>query len=253
MVCLVLPTAYEIHARSLLVDRAQSLAQGAAVVFSDPDRDIDTSGFDDISVFLGSDSTFEVIAIVDESGTVLARWPEKASSLGATVVPTDGPRRNLTFAPGTQAISNADPPRSVHVRLSTRELVLDLENVRWLFASIFLFTSVVFFVLTTYLSRSILNPLQEIGRAARNLADGEPVVTVPVTGDREIDELGSFISKLGENRRRSRVMMSPMAVLSSQKRRENTPIPDKHADADSALDSPTVPTKSKPDESDTDS
>jgi hypothetical protein len=102
--------------------------------------------------------------------------------------------------------------------MSTRTIVRDMENVRWLFASIFLFTSGVFFILTKYLTRTILHPLEEIGRAAMCLADGEPVVQVPRTGDREIDELGEFISRLGESRRQSRVMMSPLELRHAHER-----------------------------------
>jgi signal transduction histidine kinase len=74
----------------------------------------------------------------------------------------------------------------------------------------------VFFILSQYLTRTILSPIEDIGRAAMGLADGEPVVEVPRTGDREIDDLGEFIEKLGESRRQSRVMTSPMDVLIAQ-------------------------------------
>jgi HAMP domain-containing protein len=98
---------------------------------------------------------------------------------------------------------------TVFVRTSTDRFVRDLENVRWLFSSIFLLGGAAFFVLAKYLTQTILLPLEDIRRAARNLADGEPDVRVPEIGDDEIAELGGIIRTLGDSRRHSRILSRP--------------------------------------------
>jgi HAMP domain-containing protein len=95
------------------------------------------------------------------------------------------------------------------VRTSTDELIHELENVRWLFLSIFLLGGASFFVLARYLQQTVLQPLEDIRRVARNLADGEPEVEMPEFGDDEIAELGAFIRTLGDNRRHSRILRTP--------------------------------------------
>jgi hypothetical protein len=214
MVCLVLPRAYEHQVQEGFTDRTRNTARGLAFLLRRPDALFDASGLASVGSWLVADPAFEGSAVLDADGTVLAKWPESTPGFDGPVPRTAAARFTPTSCTAFHPIEGtAGELRVVAVRLSTAAIVRDFENVRWLFASIFLFTSGVFFVLTTYLTRTILHPLEEIGRAAMSLADGEPVVEVPHTGDREIDELGMFISKLGESRRQSRVMASPLDVL----------------------------------------
>lgn len=214
MICMVLPHAYETHAREQFRTTAKSLARGICFQLQDPMALEEEVSLEGLASWFVAHPALDACLLLDESGAVIDRWPANAPGWsddvpGATTVET---KRNTTaFQP---LVENGDRARTIAVRLSTDGLIHDLENTRWLFASIFLFTSGVFFVLAKYLTSTILNPLEQIGRAAQNLADGEPVVVVPKTGDREIDELGAFISKLGENRRHSRVMESPLSLLS---------------------------------------
>lgn len=215
VICLVLPHAYELQARDHLKKRAQNLALGVALMHRGPAALDGNFSLEEYSGLFVSDPQFASVSIVDAEGNAFAHWPENATTddlrIARAATTMRMPTQIIAFHPITEG-QGADF-RGVVVRMSTRSLQRDLEAVRWLFASIFLFTSGVFFVLTKYLSRTILNPLEQIGRAAMNLADGEPVVNVPKTGDREIDELGAFIAKLGENRRHSRVMTSPIQLL----------------------------------------
>ena len=219
MVCLVLPRAYEHEVQEGFNERTRYAARGLAFLLQRPDLRVDTAALESVSGWLAADPAFEAAAVLDGTGRVLAKWPEGAGNFveqaPAQAKVVVGSTDVVAFHPTGE---NGPDPKVVAVRMSTRTIVRDMENVRWLFASIFLFTSGVFFVLTKYLTRTILHPLEEIGRAAMSLADGEPVVQVPRTGDREIDELGEFISKLGESRRQSRVMMSPMELRHAHER-----------------------------------
>jgi hypothetical protein len=214
VVCLVLPRAYEAQAKADFAARTERAARALAAQVP-----LVPGGEPEALRSLGpgflADPLFEGAAVFDAEGRVLAKWPEQVTftdRLASGEGVLQGPASCVAF----QRVGAGVAERVVAVRLTGATLVRDAENVRWLFASIFLFTSVVFFVLTKYLTRTILHPIEEIGRAAMSLADGEPVVQVPQTGDREIDELGEFIAKLGESRRQSRVMVSPLDLLAAQ-------------------------------------
>ncbi len=238
VVCLIVPRAYEMQRRGAFIERAESLARGLAFLLQRPGLAPDPLALPSFSGWLVADSDFESAVVLDKGGRVLAQFPESARPLGATpaTVPSSVSTAgaSVAFHP---LVGDGSTEYIAAVKLSSQSLVRDFENVRWLFASIFLFTSGVFFILTQYLARTILSPIEEIGLAAMNLADGEPVVEVPRTGDREIDDLGEFISKLGENRRHSRVMTSPMDVILAQswghgrrsKRLPERPAPEKPA------------------------
>ena len=99
---------------------------------------------------------------------------------------------------------------SVAVRASTARVAADLENMRWLFVSIFVVACVSFWVLSRYLVSGIVDPLEEVREAAMRMADGERQVNVPASGDREIDELGRYIDELGQKRRHSTLMPNPL-------------------------------------------
>ena len=217
VVCLVVPRAYEAQRRTQFSDRAERTVRGLAFLLQRPGLAPDPGALASLSGWLVADTDFESAAVLDAEGRVLARFPESARPMPAHVPDVaasvgDG-GTTVAFHP---LVGDGATRYVAAVRLSQHSLVRDFENVRWLFASIFLFTSGVFFILSQYLTKTILSPIEEIGRAAMNLADGEPVVEVPRTGDREIDELGEFISKLGESRRHSRVMSSPMDVILAQ-------------------------------------
>ena len=239
VVCLVLPRAYEAQELSGFQDRVARQAQGLAALVAYQAR-YDATALNGFAGWLVSDPAFAGAALLDAEGTVLARWPESAG----TFAPAPAGTGALSTPAGTVSLHplrNGDPSSPVvAVRYSNAGLIRDFENVRWLFASLFLFTSVVFFILTKYLARTILEPLQEIGRAAMSLADGEPIVQVPQTGDREIDNLGQFISKLGESRRQSRVMSNPRDLLVAQRWGRNRPRPAPDGEGAAVVD-PTAP------------
>ncbi|MCA9753451.1 MAG: HAMP domain-containing protein, partial [Gemmatimonadetes bacterium] len=188
VVCLAMPRAYEEQARAAFDQQALTVARTLSFLREHPGA---TEGHDVIEEWLRSEPLFLSAAITSADGTPVERWPVNAA---APAVPAGGPSvtrltdSHVAFHP---MVSADGRPLVVSVRLSSDTLTKDLENVRWLFASLFLFTSVVFYLLSLYLTRTILNPIEEIGRAAMDLADGEPNVHVPTTGDREIDDLGA--------------------------------------------------------------
>ncbi len=227
VVCIVLPRAYEAQALSAYQDRVTTAARGVAAMVGGA-ATTPEAALDPVTRWLASDPTFVAAVLVDANGRAIDRWPASAGSFGD--MPEVGEALVQVVPSGTVAVQPVRPgdPSSpwVAIRSSNASLVRDFENVRWLFASLFLFTTVVFFILTNYLTRTILQPLEEIGRAAMSLADGEPVVQVPTTGDREIDDLGQFIAKLGESRRQSRVMTSPVELLAARRwGRDGRPAP----------------------------
>jgi hypothetical protein len=237
VMCLIVPRAYEAQRRDAFIDRAEHMARGLAFLLQRPGQAPDPAALAMFSGWLVAEPDFESAAVQDKAGRIIAQFPETGRTITETSpnapATVAAPMGRVAFHP---LVGDGTSEYVVAVKLSSQSLVRDFENVRWLFASIFLFTSGVFFILTQYLTRTILSPIEEIGRAAMNLADGEPVVEVPRTGDREIDELGEFISKLGESRRHSRVMTSPMDVILSQSwgqsrraRSEARPAPEKPA------------------------
>ena len=212
VICLVMPRAYEAQTREAFAARALSLARTLAFVTDSPAADSPQHQI--LQEWLSTEEAYRAAAIFDPEGQVVEQW-------GTSIQLAAPPTTNASVHSSTNYYSALHPMTdsdgrhlAAAVQLSTEALIRDLENVRWMFAALFLFTSVVFFVLSSYLTRSILTPIVEIGRAAMDLADGEPDVQVPVTGDKEIDELGAFLHKLGESRRDSCVMESPIAVLS---------------------------------------
>lgn len=217
VVCLAMPRAYEAQAREAFRSRCVSLARSLAFLRVDPGSE---QGRELVESWVAAEEHFVAAAIVTPDGRVVERWPD-GSAVTSETIPVDADARQVSGAyVAYHPIITAEGESLVAaVRVSSDALVRDLENVRWLFASIFLFTCGVFFVLSLYLTRTILTPLEQIGRAAMDLADGEPIVEVPMTGDREIDDLGNFIKKLGENRRHSRVMENPLAVLSRSRKK----------------------------------
>ncbi|NNE44864.1 MAG: HAMP domain-containing protein [Gemmatimonadetes bacterium] len=223
VVCLVLPRAYAEQARESLRERSSTMAQGVAFLLADGVISTDSphGGLERISGMLDSDPDFDSAVLVSRDGRVLARWPENDASWTVPVPDVasvaDGGDHYLGVAP----VGNSRTVGGVAVRTSTDRLRSDLENVRWLFAAIFAFTGVAFWVLSSYLARGIVDPLEQIRAAAVSLADGEPMVAVPSSGDREIDELGRSIDALGRSRRESTLMPNPLVNYLKERTPQN--------------------------------
>jgi HAMP domain-containing protein len=214
MTCLVLPQAYEFQGRQALRERTEILAKGTAFLIQQDRFRPDGLGIQSVSGWLDGDPDFESAVLLDADGRLLDWWPDMSAGWD-----TDPPIR-ATHTMGSGHFSSIvpvsgmnGPVAAVGLRTSTDRLHMDIQNVRWLFASIFLFICGVFWILTTYLTRGILRPLEDIRQAAMSLADGEPIVDVPQTGDHEIDELGQYIASLGSQRRASTVMQRPSELL----------------------------------------
>lgn len=214
MVCLLLPYTYARQARESFRNDTIALAQGIALSLESSPVPVEgTSQLPDLAAWARAIPHLDAVLLMNSEGAQLARWPGNAPPWKGPIPATgyfQGASEAATFLPFGDV---GNGPRTLAVLVSADRLTGDLQNARWLFLSIFLFLAGVFVVLTRYLSNSIVEPLEQIGRAAMDLADGEPVVEVPRTGDREIDELGEFISQLGANRRRSTVMAVPQELL----------------------------------------
>jgi methyl-accepting chemotaxis protein len=185
---------FEFQAREDLQTRARLLAEGAAAFLSTMKH---SSPSDPAEIeqritamrsWLESDPDFESIRLGGEGGRVLFREDEapraRAEEKSTLVATSLHPRGSI----------------DVLVRVSTRRLSQDLENIRWLFASIFLFACAVFAALAIYFTRGVVLPLEEIRRAAHRIMSGETNVRVPVSGDHEIDEIAHFFISLAERR-----------------------------------------------------
>jgi len=227
MTCLVLPQAYEFQGRQGLREHTEVLAKGTAFLIQQDRFRPDGLGIASVSGWLDGDPDFESAVLLDEAGQLIDWWPDMSSGWDV-----DPPIRATTtmgkghFSSVVPVSGMNGPVEAVGIRTSTERLHTDIQNVRWLFASIFLFICGVFWILTTYLTRGIITPLEEIRQAAMDLADGEPIVDVPQTGDQEIDELGRYIASLGSQRRASTVMQQPHELLrqsARKKAREQAP------------------------------
>ena len=212
IVCLVLPRAYSEQARESLRERTVHLSQGVAFLLADDvlSAEDPAAALQSVAGVLDSDPDFESVVLLAPDGNVAARWPADDEGWSAvaprTVTVSDTGTHYLAVAP----VGNSRTVAAVAIRTSKARLSADLANVGWLFAAIFVFTCMAFWLLATYLSRGIVDPLEEIRQAAVSLADGEPLVTVPISGDRELDEIGRSIHHLGRARRASTVMTNPL-------------------------------------------
>jgi hypothetical protein len=226
VVCLILPRAYQQQAKAHLRERTEILARSVTLALQ---REYGRSGEVSLSIvseWLGPEPDFEAAVVLDSQGNVLDGWPAPTDGWGRQI-----PERLMVtestghFVAISRLVGTEESAAAVGIRTSTDRLHSDLMGVLWLFASILLLTCAGFVVLATYLTRGILHPLEEIRKAAMDLADGEPLVNVPMSGDLEIDELGGFIAALGAKRRHSTVMQNPLARKSAPANRPQTPNP----------------------------
>lgn len=220
VVCLLLPHGYRVQEEDRLRAEAAAVADALALRLSTGEDGAPSLPPDaELSAWAVAHRSLDRISLFDAEGAEIGHWPEGAPAWNGVPLP-DGHAGSPPFLTVTRTIRALDAGEGpaavgsrVAVRMSTAPLLADVNEVRWLFGAILLLMAGVFVVLTRYFTQSILAPLEEISRAAQSLADGEPMVQWPETGDREIDELGEVISRLGESRRNSRVMEVPHEMM----------------------------------------
>jgi hypothetical protein len=219
MVCLVLPRAYAEQVRESLRERTLVLSRGVAHLMHDwesPAESADPASgmarLRRLAGLLDAEPDFDSVVLLGDDGSVVAQWPDGAPAWVPESTEGEGTIEGHDHFVAVAPVPGSRDVASVAVRTSTARMALDLENMRWLFAAIFSLTCVAFWVLSTYLTRGIVDPLEDIRRAAMSLADGEPHVRVPKSGDREIDELGRSLDELGAKRRESTVMSNPLTT-----------------------------------------
>lgn len=220
VVCLLLPHGYRVQGEDRLRAEAGAVADAIALRLSTGEDGMPAlPPATELSAWAVAHRSLDRISLLDADGAEIGHWPEGAPAWNGVPLPGghSGNPAFLTVTRTIRAVDAGDEPAAVGsevaVRMSTAPLLADVNEVRWLFGAIFLLMAGVFVVLTRYFTQSILAPLEEISRAAQSLADGEPMVQWPETGDREIDELGDVISRLGESRRNSRVMEVPHEMM----------------------------------------
>jgi hypothetical protein len=211
VVCLVLPRAYAQQSRDSLRERAFVLAQGVShLVSAGLVQDETDPG--PLAGLLDAEPDFDSIVFIGAEGKARAHWPSSVARWSAAVPEGTVVLEGRDHFVGVSRVQGPGAVAAVAVRLSTARMIGDLESMRWLFAAIFLLTCGAFWVLSTYLARGIVDPLEDIRRAAMSLADGEPRVVVPRSGDAEFDELSRYLDELGQKRRHSTVMPTPNVV-----------------------------------------
>ena len=214
LVAFLLPRVFEGQLRNDLRQRTETSARTVAALLA-------ASRIEDMAsmpggllqshgAWLSSQPDLESALVLDADGNVVGRWPDDCP-MWFTGKTADGPApERSSYFLAMESLVLPDGNRvEIAVRASTASLILELESVRWLFASIILLGGAAYFVLTKYLTNTILQPLEDIRHVARSLADGEPSVQFPNLADDEIAELGGFLRTLGDNRRRSRIMQRP--------------------------------------------
>lgn len=233
LVCLVLPRAYTEQARQGLRERTTILANGLAYQIQreqalgtrsgSPQRQLGA-----VAAWLDAEPDFDSALLLDSDGRSLAVWPRTTDDWAADIARDSQLAGDHAYHAAVVRVGTG-PVAAVAVRMSTQRVATDLDNMRWLFLSIFVVACVSFWVLSRYLVRGIVDPLEEIRGAAMSLADGEPYVDVPTSGDREIDELGRYIDALGRKRRHSTLLPNPLVTYLqersplSRSRREERP------------------------------
>jgi hypothetical protein len=219
VVCLVLPRAYTEHVRESLHERTFVLTQGVAHLVAGSASP--ETAFGTLVGLLDADPDFDSAILLGPDGAVRAQWPEHVARWSAAIPQGTVVLEGRDHFVGVAKLRGSEALAAVAVRLSTARMIADLESARWLFVAIFLLTCGAFWVLSTYLTRGIVDPLEDIRRAAMSLADGEPRVVVPHSGDAEFDELSRYLDELGQKRRQSTVMANPVVAYL----RETSPIP----------------------------
>ena len=189
---ITLHQVFESQAIDELNERAKVLAQGAAAFLSIPDSGEGADRLPELVAWLKSDPDFESIRLLAEDGRLLfaSRLPATALPAAANLQPY------VAVAPATRGSSTLQ----AEVSLSPARLARELENIRWLSVSIAFLAGAVFAALSIYLTRGFVLPLEQIRRAAHRIADGEPNVRFPVSGDWELDQFAHFFQSLAERR-----------------------------------------------------
>ncbi len=200
VVGVTLHQVFERQARHDLRDRTTLLASGAAAMAS---RGGDLADWD--LRWLERDPDFVSLRLLDAGGRLLRSFPRDAAVPGtAGAARPQGSGEPAIVERGSELVALAAVPegasefRGVEIHMSKIRLHRDLQNIRWLFGSIFLFAGAVFAALALYFTRGVVLPLEEIRRAAHRLVNGEPNVRIPVSGDREIDDIAHFVHSLAE-------------------------------------------------------
>lgn len=85
---------------------------------------------------------------------------------------------------------------AVYVVRSTQPVLVELHRIRAGLIKVLAVALLVTAAVTLLLAWSISRPLARLSRAARRVADGEPGVTIPVTGGGEIAELGASFARM---------------------------------------------------------
>ncbi len=157
--------------------------------------------------WLQSDADFESLRLFDADGRKVGVFPPSTVVARETPRPTSpavSPANDVTIVEGknelvafAEVFGGAGAQR-LELRMSTARLQNELQNIRWLFGSIFLFAGAVFAALALYLTRGVVLPLEEVRRAASRIVNGELNVRLPVSGDLEIDEIARFFHSLAE-------------------------------------------------------
>jgi len=214
LVCLVLPRAYAEQAREALRERTHILANGVAHSIARDEvfgRSVEETALRlrDVSAWLDSEPDFDSVLLLDGEGNAVAVWPASAENWSDRIAEDARLDRGRDYYVDVVPIGSG-AFGSVAVRATTARVGEDLENMRWLFLSIFIVACLSFWVLSRYLVHGIVDPLEEVRVAAMRMADGERHVPVPASGDREIDELGRYIDALGQKRRHSTLMPNPL-------------------------------------------
>jgi methyl-accepting chemotaxis protein len=203
---------FENQARDHLAERAKILALGAAAFLSVPDpgsvretgsdadtgsrlsTDSDSKGAEadrlsSLIAWLRTDPDFESIRLLDEDGSILLTF------LAPGAASPDLPSFSAA-APASRGTSALQ----VEIALSPARLARELNNIRWLSASIALLAGAFFAALSIYLTRGVVLPLEQIRRAARRIASGETNVRIPFSGDWELDEFAHYFESVAERR-----------------------------------------------------
>lgn len=215
LVCVILPRAYAEQVRESLRERTQILTHGIAFLLQRealraPPGTPAPGHLGRVAGWLDAEPDFESAILLDSDGATISGWPDGQADWSVEIPPFATVVQGRDHFVGIAPVAGPAGVAAVAVRTSTARMAGDLENMRWLFGAIFLSACLAFWVLSNYLVTAIVDPLEEIRLAAMCLADGERVVDVPVSGDREIDELGRCLDMLGQKRRESTLMTSPL-------------------------------------------
>jgi HAMP domain-containing protein len=227
VVGVTLHQVFEHQARESLRARTKLLALGAgafaAQAFAPPGSEpgaVPPAGR--LQEWLEADEDFVAARFIAADGNVahaIARGPVagRASSFTtARVSPLPGEanivERTREIAAYVPLVEHRDGWIGVEVVTSTKRLEREIQNFRWLFGSIFLLAGAVFAALALYLTRGVVLPLEEVRRAAHRIVSGELNVRIPVSGDREIDDIARFLHSLADRRNGGSVSQPPAST-----------------------------------------